>query len=385
MTYHMKSIFLRIIAAAIAASTLFSLESIAKSIPETVTGASDSRIVYVGRTLAEDSNVSFDWSGVYTRVRFEGNYLALKASDTKKNYYDIWIDKPAGPVADKVIGISGNDSLYVILNEEFLKQIGIKPGKNSVHNVIIKRRTEGEQGRTTFHEFVTKGEMLQAEGLKKRQFEVIGDSYTCGYGTEKSIKTDPFLPETENSNLTYAAILSRYFDADYFVVAHSGMGIARNYNDNMKGDYMPDRYLNVFDSAEGPKWSAKDSEFKPEVVIIYLCTNDFSTGRQPSSREFTANYTKLIRRVKDNYGEDCPILCISSKCDDMAADYVRGAARNCGMEKVYFLSLTEMIHNDEDELGASWHPNYQGHIKIAHAVIPYISTITGWEINDNIK
>ena len=66
-------------------------------------------------------------------------------------------------------------------------------GKGFEHTVVLKKRTEGSEGRTTISEYITKaGELLQAEGLKERQFEVIGDSYTCGYGTENSIRTDPY-------------------------------------------------------------------------------------------------------------------------------------------------------------------------------------------------
>ncbi|MDD6252480.1 MAG: GDSL-type esterase/lipase family protein [Candidatus Cryptobacteroides sp.] len=367
------------------AAALICCISFAREVPETVTPASDSRITYVGRTLAEGDNVTFNWTAVYAKISFEGNYLALKASDTKKNYYDIWVDRPAGAKADRVVAISGKDSLYVLVDEELLKSIGMRAQKQGSHNVIIKRRTEGEQGTTTFSGFVTKGNVLQAEGLKPRQFEVIGDSYTCGYGTEESVRTDPFLPETENSNLTYAAILARYFNADYFSIAHSGMGIARNYNDKLKGDYMPDRYLRVFDEEGGPEWKASESPFKPKVTIIYLCTNDFSCERQPSLKSFKDNYIRLLKSIKANYGEEHPVLCMASRCDDLAADYVREAARSCGLENVYFLGITEMIHDNDSELGASWHPNYKGHIKLAHSVIPYVSTITGWEINDNIK
>jgi hypothetical protein len=52
---------------------------------------------------------------------------------------------------------------------------------------------------------------------------------------------------------------------------------------------------------------------------------------------------------------------------------------------VHFLSFTKAVHNTEDELGASWHPSYKGHKKLAHVLIPYISTLTGWELNDNIE
>ena len=57
----------------------------ARELPEIHTPASDSRVTYVGRTLKEKDNVSFDWTGVYVRIRFEGTYLAMKASDSKAN------------------------------------------------------------------------------------------------------------------------------------------------------------------------------------------------------------------------------------------------------------------------------------------------------------
>lgn len=354
----------------------------ARDVREYTTPASDSRITYVGRTLTEDGRVSFDWSGVYARIRFQGSYLAMTASDTKANWYDVWIDKEPCAVADMTIRISGSDSTYVLASPETLKD----SRKDAVHTAVFKKRTEGEQGRTTISGYTTRGYgLLQAEELKARQIEFIGDSYTCGYGAENSVKTDPFKPETENCNLTYASIISRYFDADCFIVAHSGMGIARNYNDKFKEWYMPERYTQTFDGDRDQKWSSEKSPFKPAVTVIYLCTNDFSTGRQPLLKVFNAQYVKLLEQVKKNYGKSHPVLCISSRCDDMAADYVRYAVRNCGLENVHFLSLTDAIHNDSDELGASSHPNYKAHVKIAHAVIPYVSTLTGWELDDNIK
>ena len=164
----------------------------ARELPEVRTAASDARITYIGRTLKSGENVSFDWSGVYVRVKFEGNYLAMKASDSKANYYDVWIDREPEAKADQTIRVSGKDSVYVLASPEIIKSFNSK-GKSFSHTVTIKKRTEGEQGLTTISEFITKaGDLLQAEGLKTRQFEVVGDSYTCGYGSENSTKYDPF-------------------------------------------------------------------------------------------------------------------------------------------------------------------------------------------------
>lgn len=363
----------------IAALIIACLSLEAKNAPETITPASDSRITFVGRTLKEDGNVSFDWSGVYARIKFEGQYIAIRVSDSQKNYYNVWLDKNTSESPDKIIRTAGKDSLIVLFNESDIKALY---GKNipKSHNLIIEKRTEGSQGRTTIHSFITKGTVLQAEGLKERQIEFIGDSYTCGYGSENSIRTDQFTPETENSNLSYAPIVARFFDADYNIIAHSGIGIARNYNDGEKDTHMPERYLQTFDMDKSSRWDAKTSDFKPQITVIYLGTNDFSVRKQPTLASFKENYIKLMKSIKGNYGQGHPILCIGSRIDELTYDYLKEIAHTCGLENISYLVLSDKVHNNDSDLGASWHPNYKGHIKKALAVIPYIATITNWEI-----
>ena len=46
------------------------------------------------------------------------------------------------------------------------------------------------------------------------------------------------------------------------------------------------------------------------------------------------------------------------------------------------MAVSKSAHNYEDDLGASWHPNYKGHKKVASCMIPYISTLTGWEMEE---
>ena len=51
----------------------FSADLSAKKVKEIIeTPASDSRIEYTGRTLVNGNEVSYDWSGVYVRVKFNG-------------------------------------------------------------------------------------------------------------------------------------------------------------------------------------------------------------------------------------------------------------------------------------------------------------------------
>ena len=338
----------------------------------TETPASDSRIEYTGRTLVEGSDVTYDWSGVYFRVRFNGPSLAMKCSDTKNSWFNLWVDKEMSPEADRKFMVGAKDTLIVLAE-------GLGKGE---HEVILQKRTEGEQGRFTVHSFVSEGQILQADGRKDRHIEFIGDSYTCGYGTESSDRNDPFLAETENCNLTYAAICSRYFGADFNLVSHSGQGITRNYDDFRPGYNMPDRYTQTFDESTETVWDAGKAPYTPDAVVIYLCTNDFSTARQPHEEIFAERYIELLRKVKAYYGEDVPILCMASNVTPYSFDYIRLACMMSGLKNVYCLGLTKGVHNYEDDLGASWHPNYQGHIKVASCMIPYISTITGWEMEE---
>ena len=167
------------------------------------------------------------------------------------------------------------------------------------------------------------------------------------------------------------------------VVAHSGMGISRNYNGNVKGYFMPDRYLQTYDLVKDVKWDAKSFPLKPGITVIYLGTNDFSTGMQPAERLFVKNYITLLKEIKDNYGEDYPILCVAPKNDLLMFDYIRKALDSCGLKNVHIMALTKSVHNNDSDMGADGHPNYAGHLKKAHAMIPYVSTITGWELTGN--
>ena len=350
----------------------------------TSTSAADARITYVGRTsVSPEGDVSFSWSGVSVRIAFEGNYLAIHASDTHRNYYNVWLDASStADEPDKVIAIEGDRVETVLFDEADFKVRYGRHIPSGPHEVILQKRTEGEQGTTTLHTILTEGRLLQAAPLKERMIEFIGDSYTCGYGTEGKSAQEHFTAETENSNFSYWAIVSRYFDADAFVVAHSGWGICRNYNDMLRGDHMPLRYLHTHDSAEGEVWNAQSSAFRPALTVILLGTNDFSCDRQPSLSVWRDAYITLLKEIKANYGDSHPILCTAARGDAMVYEYVKAAVEASGLSNVWHMSYGMGTFSDM-EMGSDWHPNYTAHRKIAYSIIPYISTLTGWSLEDN--
>ena len=333
-----KSLFL-----ALCLIAFSSLRLMAETIP-----ATDTRITYVGRTAVQGTSVSFDWTATYFRIAFSGQSLTMKASDTQRNYYNVWIDSPTSAEPHRVIAVAGTDTVIELVDPAYLKK-----SRRSVHEVIVQKRTEGEQGTTTIHEFsASKGQFFPAMPLAERQLEFIGDSYTCGYGIDAKSRLEKFTPETENASRSYAAIVSRYFGADYIAIAHSGMGIARNYNSKFKNWWMPDRYLQTFDmdSTQATRWDATKSDFHPAMTIVYLGANDFSTALAPRYEDFRKHYYRLFSYIKANYGEDHPILCVATKTHEYLFNYVRDLVNNCGLENVNYLGYcpAQHLHTDED-------------------------------------
>lgn len=96
--------------------------------------ADDPRIEYTGRTLADgNGKVRYDWSGVWFRVRFTGPYLAMKCSDTKSSWFNLWVDKEMGPEADRKFLAGAKDTLIVLAE-------GLGRGEHEVTIHIIADR-----------------------------------------------------------------------------------------------------------------------------------------------------------------------------------------------------------------------------------------------------
>ena len=332
---------------------------------------SDYKVCYVGRTLTEGSKVSFDWSGTTIRIKFSGTSLKMFCNQEGCDWFNVWVDKTPVAKEDFKFRTEAGEQTVTLCS-------GLRKGS---HEVTVQKRTEGSEGCITVEGFETDGSFLSPDEPELRHMEFIGDSYTCGYGTEAADRNQPFRGEEENCNLTYAAIAGRYFDADITLVAHSGRGIVRNYDGADPGNTMPVKYSQVFDDHRTDiKWDASECEFTPDIVVIYLGTNDFSTGKQPSIESWCSSYSTLIGKVRQAYGELVPILCVASKASPMMHQYVQTAAEKCGYGNVHWTSIQTDAHNDGSDLGASWHPNYSGHRKVASCMIPYISTLTGWDM-----
>ena len=330
-------------------------------------------IQYLGRVddSAHDS-VRYDWPGVQVRFRFTGEAIKLHFRGGERNYFDFWIDgENYGPL--HAVG----DTIAYITDIE-----GEGP-----HEGVFFKRTEGEMGTTVFYGLETgsDGKLLTPPAKPGRKIEFIGNSITCGYGTEGANRHESFRPQTENAWKSWAFILGRAFDADCHVVAHSGLGVVRNYGDSARISQnlvpMPHRFNRALDMEPSPLWDF--SRWIPDVVVINLGTNDFSTRPHPYKVEFQRGYEELLTRIRGAYGE-IPVFCVVGPLtDEPCHRYVKEVVHQYNIlhndGNVHFVGMPPALLNEAKDLGSDSHPSYRGQKKMARMMMPVIGTVTGWE------
>jgi len=335
--------------------------------------ASDEAFQFIGRFDKTNPNsLRFDWPNSTIQFQFTGSDIALALKGGEKNYFNVFID----------------DTLHDVLHQPNDSIIKIKDIQTKgLHTFRLQKRTEGDMGIATFSGiYLSENQKLIASEIKSiKKIEFIGNSITCGYGSEGLSRNEKFLPSTENVNKSYALIISEALNAESHVIAHSGLGVVRNYGDKNNitttRPTMPMRYNRVLDSDATLKWDF--DIWKPDMVVINLGTNDYSTKPHPKKAVFQKGYKSFLENVQTAYG-NIPIFLISGPlAEEPAFSNIKELTDNL-MESnpnsnLHFIGIPRSLLNDTTDLGSDSHPSYNGHIKMAKFILPIIAETLGWE------
>ena len=318
--------------------------------------------------FTDSARPSFGWSGCAMIARFQGTGATLRI-DGSPNQFQVVVD---GTVASSVLKVVSGTTSYALAT-------GLSAG---VHDVVVWKRTEGNQGENRYLGLDVTGGQLQAPpAAPDRRIEIYGDSITAGYGLDGAGPNCSFSQDTENHYLTYEAITARDLSADLHTIAWSGIGMYRNYGvSGPSSDAMPYVYARTLTSQSNSVWDF--STWQPHVVVINLGTNDASTNGDPGAAYETA-YLGFVRGLRQKYADTFFVLTIGPMLDGDNLTAIRGHIQNViktrageGDSRMSYLEFP--VQNQSDGLGCDWHPNAVTNAKMATLLTAELKTRLGW-------
>lgn len=324
-------------------------------------GAKSLDVHVPGRTRNNAGKYTYQWPGVYFEAAFQG----------PKVYFEVG----AGAA---ILRVLVDDQPVTILRSPAPGFYEIADLARQKHTVRVEVLTESLAAPNVFGGFLVSKDTRPLPMVPRaRQIEFIGDSHTVGYGntsTTRNCSEDDVWKTTDNSQ-AFGPKVARHYGADYQVNAISGRGIVRNYGGS-GGDHLPEAYpyLLLDHSAR-----YEDRAWHPQVIVIALGTNDFSTALKPtepwkSRDELHADYQATYLRFLAALRARNPAAFIVVWATDMAEGEIETAAakvvkqfQSGGDEQIAFVPIDGLTMT-----GCNWHPSIADDDTIADTVIRVI-------------
>jgi lysophospholipase L1-like esterase len=317
--------------------------------------------------MLSSGEYEYQWPGTYFETAFKGADLYFRVGKNHEILHVVVDGQPPLVLAKPEPGTYRLSGL-----------------KNRHHSVRILAVTESQDAPNIFGGFeIPPGEKALSFRKRNRQIEFIGDSHTVGYGNtspKRECTNDEVWATTDNSQ-AFGALTADHYHADYQINAISGRGIVRNYN-GFAGDTLPEAYPYVlFDK----KQEYSDPVWKPQIIVIALGTNDFSTPLNPGEKwktrdELHVDYeTAYVRFLKSIRAKD-PDAYIILWATDMAngeieseAQKVVQQAKEQGETKIAFIPINHLQFT-----GCNWHPSLADDKTIQEKLVQFIDATHIW-------
>lgn len=297
-----------------------------------------------GRVIREaDGGVGFGWPGTYFEGRFRGTAIRVRF-ETPAEHMRLFIDGE-----EKLLSKKLHETDTIIRGLPF-----------GEHAVRLEKLTESQTGGGRFLGFFTDGQPLPVRP-RPRQIEFIGDSYTVGYGNTSGTRTCPgtMVHDTTDTQQAFGPLLAKRLDADYRVNAYSGFGIVRNYNGGEPNLSLPAIYSRL--KPDDPNAIERpDASWRPQLIVMNLGTNDFSTPLKAGERwksdaglktAYRARYAEFVRGLHRRHGGVHFILMGSDAFIDEVVKVAADLKRR-GVERVSTVRFSGL-----DLAGCDYHPS----------------------------
>jgi len=310
-------------------------------------------------TEASDGAMSFAWPASGVEGRFVGARLVANIEDNGSSLMDLDVD---GVMTQMPLQAGAHD--YTLFQAP-------TPGE---HYVRLTRRSEIGSGLTTIHKLTLDGEW-RALPPHAHRILFIGDSITVGYGAAGADQTCHYSAEASPPWESYAERTAQAFDADFQIVAISGRGVVRNYS-GFNAPHMPDLIEAALPDHAESHWDA--AKFSPELIVINLGANDFSTADPGPA--FEPAYLAMLQHLRTLYPQARIISAFGPEHRTQDALPRIGAVvdqfNRSQTQPVTFLYLPQAQAGHI--YGCDWHPGVDTHRVMARALSDEIARETGW-------
>ncbi len=332
------------------------------------TGGGPGSVQLMGRFDVTDSaRPGFGWSGSAMIARFQGTGATLRI-DGSPNQFAVLVDGAMSPV----LKVASGTTQYALAS-------GLASGS---HDLVVWKRTEGNQGENRFLGIdVAGGQLLAPSAAPDRRIEIYGDSITAGYGLDGQGPNCSFSQDTEDHYLTYGALTARALNTELHTVAWSGIGMYRNYGESSaSADAMPAVYARTLPTQTDSVWSF--DSWQPDAVVINLGTNDASTNGDPGT-PFRTAYLDFVRTLRQKYPSTQFVLTIGPMLSGDSLAAIKGhlqaviqTRQSEGDSKLAFLEFP--VQTGSDGYGCDWHPNAATNAQMATLLTAELKTLLGW-------
>jgi hypothetical protein len=335
----------------------------------------------VSRLKTTDSAVQYTWPGTYFEGRFRGTGVGVVLNDSNNDY---------------VIAVDGTTVATLVTPGQTTHWI--RELADGDHTVRLAKRTESPWAAGEFGGLVPAGggAILAKPAARSRQIEFIGDSWTAGYGnmsTSRDCAGTGGVNRNSNADAAFGALTARGHNADYQINAWSGMGMVRNYN----GQTPETTFRTYYETDLQALWNSTvwpvPSTWKPQVVVIGLGINDFSTALNAGEKwptidalaaDYRTAYLAFIDKLRTRYGAGTQIVLTYPDLSYMTtalADSIQQIVKtrqdggDARVSSVYYDNNALGL----DLLGCDWHPSQHDHQILATTLTRHISTLpTDW-------